>query len=46
MVLLPSMAITVENEPIAWGFLGPDGSLTSLHCEVGYSHMLDGSFKD
>jgi len=22
MVLLPSMAVTVNKEPIAWGFLG------------------------
>lgn len=22
MVLLPSMAITIHKEPIAWGFLG------------------------
>ncbi|CZR50582.1 uncharacterized protein PAC_00456 [Phialocephala subalpina] len=36
MTLLPSVAITFHNEPIAWGFLGPDGSLTSLHCEEEY----------
>ncbi|KAH7364369.1 hypothetical protein BKA65DRAFT_491140 [Rhexocercosporidium sp. MPI-PUGE-AT-0058] len=35
IVLLPSVAITVNREPIAWGFLGPDASLTSLHVEVG-----------
>ncbi|KAF8848165.1 hypothetical protein BDZ45DRAFT_295839 [Acephala macrosclerotiorum] len=36
MTLLPSVAITSNNEPIVWGFLGPDGSLTSLRCEEGY----------
>ncbi|KAL2064981.1 hypothetical protein VTL71DRAFT_4121 [Oculimacula yallundae] len=36
MVLLPSLAIAVDNEPIAWGFLGADASLTSLHVEEDY----------
>ncbi|KAK7923358.1 hypothetical protein PG985_007429 [Apiospora marii] len=35
--LLPSTAITLEDgTPIAWCFLGPDGSLSSLHCEEPY----------
>ncbi|KAK8140268.1 hypothetical protein PG984_000334 [Apiospora sp. TS-2023a] len=35
--LLPSMAITLEDgTPIAWCFLGPDASLSSLHCEEPY----------
>ncbi|PVH88374.1 hypothetical protein DL98DRAFT_566019 [Cadophora sp. DSE1049] len=36
MTLLPSMAVTVNKDPIAWGFLGPDASLTSLHVEENY----------
>ncbi|KAH7417140.1 hypothetical protein BKA64DRAFT_717951 [Cadophora sp. MPI-SDFR-AT-0126] len=36
MIMLPSMAVTVNEEPIAWGFLGPDASLTSLHVEDKY----------
>ncbi|KAI0136578.1 hypothetical protein BJ170DRAFT_710613 [Xylariales sp. AK1849] len=37
VVLLPSKAITREDgTPIAWCFLGPDSSLTSLHCEEEY----------
>ncbi|KAK8095789.1 Acetyltransferase [Apiospora kogelbergensis] len=35
--LLPSMGIMLENStPIAWCFLGPDGSLSSMHCEGPY----------
>ncbi|KAI5927812.1 hypothetical protein F4810DRAFT_283712 [Camillea tinctor] len=35
--LLPSTAIYLENgSPIAWSFLGPDSSLSSLHCEKTY----------
>ncbi|KAH8194032.1 hypothetical protein TruAng_011801 [Truncatella angustata] len=34
LVLLPSMAIKLgDGTPIAWAFLGTDGSLMSLHCE-------------
>ncbi|KAH9219078.1 hypothetical protein DL95DRAFT_384926 [Leptodontidium sp. 2 PMI_412] len=36
IVLLPSVAITENREPIAWGFLGPDASLTSLHVEESH----------
>ncbi|KAI1845238.1 hypothetical protein JX265_005393 [Neoarthrinium moseri] len=37
LVLLPSTTITLDDEtPIAWCFLGPDGSLSSLHCEEQY----------
>jgi hypothetical protein len=43
LALLPSLAlfpVTKEGEeeagPIAWAFLGPDGSLSSLHCEPEY----------
>ncbi|KAI1090416.1 hypothetical protein F5B19DRAFT_494469 [Rostrohypoxylon terebratum] len=32
--LLPSMAVYRDDgTPIAWAFLGPDSSLSSLHCE-------------
>ncbi|KAI0482981.1 hypothetical protein GGR56DRAFT_670800 [Xylariaceae sp. FL0804] len=35
--LLPSTALYLDDgRPIAWGFLGPDSSLTSLHCEPDY----------
>ncbi|KAG9241178.1 hypothetical protein BJ878DRAFT_545515 [Calycina marina] len=34
---LPSVAIaTSTGRPVAWGFLGPDGSLKALHCEEEY----------
>ncbi|KAI8960934.1 hypothetical protein F5Y11DRAFT_247811 [Daldinia sp. FL1419] len=34
IVLLPSMAVyRSDNTPIAWVLLGPDSSLSSLHCE-------------
>lgn len=35
LALLPSRAVFFENEPepVAWGFLGTDASLTSLHTE-------------
>jgi ribosomal protein S18 acetylase RimI-like enzyme len=40
LALLPSLAIFREGEvdgaPIAWGFRGPDSSLTSLHTEPEY----------
>ncbi|KAI0013502.1 hypothetical protein F4779DRAFT_398865 [Xylariaceae sp. FL0662B] len=38
VILLPSMAIYRKDgpTPIAWSFLGPDSSLSSLHCEEGY----------
>ncbi|TVY84845.1 hypothetical protein LSUE1_G001122 [Lachnellula suecica] len=37
MKLLPSVAIeTSSGVPIAWTFLGPDGSLKTLHCEEKY----------
>jgi hypothetical protein len=34
--LFPSAAVRIagSSDIVAWGFLGPDGSLTSLHCEV------------
>ncbi|CZS94540.1 uncharacterized protein RAG0_04488 [Rhynchosporium agropyri] len=35
VVLFPSVAIAVDDEPVAWGFLGADASLTSLHVEEG-----------
>ncbi|KAI1486226.1 hypothetical protein F5X96DRAFT_682182 [Biscogniauxia mediterranea] len=35
--LLPSTAIYLDDgTPIAWSFLGPDSSLSSLHCEKQY----------
>ncbi|KAI1432391.1 hypothetical protein GGR50DRAFT_688986 [Xylaria sp. CBS 124048] len=35
--LLPSKALYLDDgTPIAWAFLGPDSSLSSLHCEVPY----------
>ncbi|KAI0600243.1 hypothetical protein F4775DRAFT_76952 [Biscogniauxia sp. FL1348] len=35
--LLPSTAIYLDDgTPIAWSFLGPDSSLSSLHCEKPY----------
>jgi hypothetical protein len=35
--LLPSTAIILDDgTPIAWSFLGPDSSLSSLHCEECY----------
>jgi hypothetical protein len=40
LALLPSLAIFPDNEvdasPVAWAFLGVDGSLTSLHTEPEY----------
>ncbi|PNY29606.1 Uncharacterized protein TCAP_00476 [Tolypocladium capitatum] len=34
---LPSLMVKLEDEtPVAWAFLGIDGSLISLHCEDGY----------
>ncbi|KAF2099424.1 hypothetical protein NA57DRAFT_55394 [Rhizodiscina lignyota] len=41
LALLPSVAIFREensggDSPVAWGFLGPDGSLASLHVEPNY----------
>ncbi|XDG10181.1 hypothetical protein ABKA04_009796 [Annulohypoxylon sp. FPYF3050] len=34
VILLPSMAVYRDDgTPIAWAFLGPDSSLSSLHCE-------------
>ncbi|KAI3329128.1 hypothetical protein HD806DRAFT_530532 [Xylariaceae sp. AK1471] len=37
MKLLPSTAIYLDDgKPIAWAFLGPDSSLSSLHCEELY----------
>ncbi|KAL2759149.1 hypothetical protein ACRALDRAFT_1080686 [Sodiomyces alcalophilus JCM 7366] len=37
LVALPGMVIRLQDgTPIAWAFLGPDGSLTSLHCEEPY----------
>ncbi|KAF2772062.1 hypothetical protein EJ03DRAFT_267297 [Teratosphaeria nubilosa] len=34
MAVLPSLAIrTEESEPVAWAFVGLDGSLTTLHVE-------------
>ncbi len=38
MKLLPSAAIRVPgtSDPIAWAFLGLDGSLKTLHCEEAY----------
>ncbi|KFH42744.1 hypothetical protein ACRE_065290 [Hapsidospora chrysogenum ATCC 11550] len=34
---LPSEVIRLDNgTPVAWAFLGPDGSLISLHCEEPY----------
>ncbi|KAI8632300.1 hypothetical protein F5Y19DRAFT_358930 [Xylariaceae sp. FL1651] len=37
MKLLPSTALYVDDgNPIAWAFLGPDSSLSSLHCEEPY----------
>ncbi|KPM43312.1 hypothetical protein AK830_g3248 [Neonectria ditissima] len=35
--LMPSLILKLEDgTPISWAFLGPDGSLASLHCEEGY----------
>ncbi|CAJ2501657.1 Uu.00g045100.m01.CDS01 [Anthostomella pinea] len=35
--LLPSTAIYLnDGTPVAWAFLGPDSSLSSLHCEEPY----------
>ncbi|KAI0164905.1 hypothetical protein GGR57DRAFT_497778 [Xylariaceae sp. FL1272] len=37
MKLLPSTALYAsDGTPIAWAFLGPDSSLSSLHCEEPY----------
>ncbi|KAI0508424.1 hypothetical protein F5B22DRAFT_405718 [Xylaria bambusicola] len=37
MKLLPSTALYTNNgTPVAWAFLGPDSSLSSLHCEEPY----------
>ncbi|TVY18733.1 hypothetical protein LARI1_G004059 [Lachnellula arida] len=37
MKALPSVAIrTSAGVPVAWAFLGPDGSLKTLHCEKEY----------
>ncbi|KAI3342808.1 hypothetical protein F4824DRAFT_120496 [Ustulina deusta] len=37
MKLLPSTALYLDDgTPIAWAFLGPDSSLSSLHCEEPY----------
>jgi hypothetical protein len=43
LAMLPSLALfpvmkegKEEAGPIAWAFLGPDGSLSSLHCEPEY----------
>ncbi|KAF2969501.1 hypothetical protein GQX73_g4076 [Xylaria multiplex] len=35
--LLPSTALYLDDgTPVAWAFLGPDSSLSSLHCEESY----------
>ncbi|KXJ95537.1 hypothetical protein Micbo1qcDRAFT_171892 [Microdochium bolleyi] len=37
IILLPSMALAKNDGTlVAWAFLGPDSSLTSLHCEPEY----------
>ncbi|KAI0972513.1 hypothetical protein F4678DRAFT_41751 [Xylaria arbuscula] len=37
MKLLPSTALYLDDgTPVAWAFLGPDSSLSSLHCEPLY----------
>ncbi|KAI1281007.1 hypothetical protein F5Y07DRAFT_396044 [Xylaria sp. FL0933] len=37
MKLLSSKALYLDDgKPIAWAFLGPDSSLSSLHCEEAY----------
>ncbi|KAI1368004.1 hypothetical protein F5Y08DRAFT_20181 [Xylaria arbuscula] len=37
MKLLPSTALySDDGTPVAWAFLGPDSSLSSLHCEEPY----------
>ncbi|KAI0104829.1 hypothetical protein GGR51DRAFT_549348 [Nemania sp. FL0031] len=37
MKLLPSTALYLDDgTPVAWAFLGPDSSLSSLHCEEPY----------
>ncbi|PKS06046.1 hypothetical protein jhhlp_007880 [Lomentospora prolificans] len=36
-ILLPGLTIKLrDGTPVAWAFLGVDGSLSSLHCEEGY----------
>lgn len=36
MKALPSAAVRLRKsgEPVAWGFIGLDGSIRTLHCEV------------
>lgn len=35
IAVLPSLAMSLrDGPPIAWGLLGLDASITSLHCEV------------
>ncbi|OHW92182.1 GNAT family protein [Colletotrichum incanum] len=37
LMSFPSLFLKLEDgTPIAWSFLGPDGSLSSLHCEPQY----------
>ncbi|PHH84260.1 hypothetical protein CDD83_2237 [Cordyceps sp. RAO-2017] len=37
LVKLPNLVIKLQDHtPIAWGFLGVDGGLMSLHCEESY----------
>ncbi|KAI1333351.1 hypothetical protein F5Y16DRAFT_11232 [Xylariaceae sp. FL0255] len=36
MKLLASTVLYCNGKPIAWAFLGPDSSLSSLHCEEPY----------
>jgi hypothetical protein len=40
LALLPSVAVVPRSQPdgppVAWAFLGLDGSLSSLHCEEAY----------
>lgn len=38
LVKMPNLVIRLADKtPISWAFLGPDGSLISLHCEVRWS---------
>ncbi|KJZ76949.1 hypothetical protein HIM_03826 [Hirsutella minnesotensis 3608] len=37
LVKLPNLVIKLQDEtPIAWGFLGMDGTMMTLHCEANY----------
>ncbi|KXX75109.1 hypothetical protein MMYC01_207637 [Madurella mycetomatis] len=40
LLMLPSIAVRLaDGTPVAWGFMGPDGSLITLHVEEPYRRL-------